>query len=241
VDDTITVNRERMDKFCDLMIESKLGILWACNSTVRVTDPTIFRKMRDAGCRRIDFGVESGDAEVLKMIGKGTTIPQIVETHRRAKEAGLKTGSFFMVGLPGQDKESITKSITLLHQINTDFPGFSIATPFPGTKMYEMSKENNWLRTSDWSKYLTIDTEKGHEPVMETDKMTKMGIIKAYRLLLVTGAQLILRKQYGARYYLNPRLYIDSLRSSGSPVNRSLLRRNLKNIPKLLKLELWGS
>lgn len=240
VDDTITVDKERVEKFCELLIESKLGITWACNSTVHIKDSAIFRRMREAGCLRIDFGVESGDPEVLKTIRKGISIPQIVEAHRGAKEAGLKTGSFFMVALPGQDMESIGKSLSLMKQIDTDFPGLSIATPYPGTELYQMATKNNWLKTSDWSKYLTLVTQPGHKPVMETDEMNQKEIMNAYTLVTVEAARLVLRKQYGAKFYLNPKLYIDIFRSSGPSVNRHAVFKNLKNIPKLVKRELWG-
>lgn len=238
VDDTITVDKERVGKICELIIESKTDVTWACNSTVRINDSVTLRKMKEAGCVRIDFGVESGDTDVLKIIRKGITIPQVIEAHRCAKEAGLKTCSFFMIGLPGQDMESVRKSISLMKQIDTDFPSFSIATPYPGTELYQMAKKNSWLKTSDWSKYLVLARGADYEPVMETDKMNQREIMKAHTLVAAQVARTVLRKHYGSKYYLNPRLYIDSLRSSQSPLNRRSLLRNFRRIPELVKQEL---
>lgn len=238
VDDTITVDKERIEKFCELMIASKMDITWACNSTVHINDPASLQRMKEAGCIRIDFGVESGDAKVLKTIKKGITIPQVIEAHRLAKGAGLKTCSFFMIGLPGQDMESIRKSLSLIKQIDTDSPCFSIATPYPGTELYQMAKKNNWLKTSDWSKYLTLARGADYKPVMETDKMNQREIMKAHTLVAAEVARVVLRKHYGSKFYLNPKLYIDSLRSSASPLNRRSLIRNLRRAPELVKQEL---
>lgn len=240
VDDTITIDRERVERLCHPIIESRMDVTWACNSTVRINDSGILRKMKEAGCIRIDFGVESGDPEVLKIIKKGITVPQVIKAHRYAKEAGLKTCSFFIIGLPGQDMESIRKSLSLIEQLETDVPGFSIATPYPGTELYKIAENNNWLKTFDWSQYLTGASRTDYKPVMETDKLSQEGILQAKRFVSVYLARLALKKNYGSRFYLNPKLYINTFRSFKEPLSVHSMSRKFRNGLRLIKQELRG-
>lgn len=238
VDDTITVDKQRVERLCNLIIESKMDIAWGCNSTVRLRDPTILHKMREANCVRINFGVESGDPEVLKTIKKGITVHQVIEAHRYAKEAGLKTTSFFMSGLPGQDIKSVKKSLSLIEQIETDFLGGSVATPYPGTELYELAQKKGWLRTSDWSQYLTCAISNDYKPVMRTDEMSGEEILRAGEFFAMGVGRLMFRKKYGSRYYLNPKLYIDILRSGEEPLSLRVMRRKFKTGLRLIMREL---
>jgi len=240
VDDTITEDKERVERLCYLLIESGLDVTWACNSTVRINDLATLCRMKEAGCARIDFGVESGDPEVLKIIKKGITTTQVIRAHKYAKEAGLKIRSFFMIGLPGQDMKSIKKSISLIEQTEPDFPSFSITTPYPGTELYELAKKNNWLKIFDWSQYLTARIGADYKPVMETDKMNPREILQAERFFSAQLALLILKRNYGSKFYLKPKLYINSLRSSTEALSLRLIIRKFRIGLRLLKQALRG-
>jgi len=216
-DDTLTLDIERLDKLCDLLIKSGFKISWSCNSQVHdKIKPDILKKMKEAGCVRIDFGVESGDPEVLKIIKKNITISQICNAHKYARESGLKTVSFFMIGLPGQDMESIKKSLSLIESIETDFPFFSIATPYPGTELYEIAKKRGWLKTTDWNKFLSIISYDDYEPTMETDKMDQQTILSSYKYVSDYLKYYQIRKKYGKKFYFNPCFYKEKIFSMKS-------------------------
>lgn len=242
-DDTLTVHKERLYKLCQLIIESKLPFKWACNSRVNRADKTLFHKMKEAGCIRVDFGVESGDPIVLKRIKKGITVEQALKVHRYAKEAGLQITSFFMVGLPGQDLESVKKSLRLIERLDTDIPNISIATPYPGTELYQEAIKNNWLKIKDWHKYTTSPTYKGYKPTMRTDKMTQEEIIKAYNYSRLYSKLIQFRRRYGKIFYLNPRLYIENFRHvlfKDKKLNLHVILYWARVPLKLIKSQLFG-
>ena len=89
VDDTITVNKNRIYELCNLMLSNRCNFKWMCNARVNTVDTEMLKMMKQAGCVRVEFGIESGDEQVLKNIKKAVTIEQIKNAHKMAKEAGL--------------------------------------------------------------------------------------------------------------------------------------------------------
>lgn len=212
VDDLITVNRKRLEDLCDLIIKEKLDIRWMSNARVNTVDYKLLKKMEAAGCERIDFGVESGDERVLKAINKKISLAQIRDAHRWARKAGLKTTTFLMVGNLGEDFSSIKKTIKLVEEIQSDNPGVSIATPFPGTALYQIAKDNNWLCETDWSKYVTSPyILPRYKPVMRTDKMMPDQILNAYYYVNSKFLKRKFQTKYGGWFLLNPYFYFDKM------------------------------
>ena len=212
VDDTVTADKNRMLELCRLILEGGHRFKWMCNSRANTVDPEMLGIMKKAGCVRIEFGVESGDERVLRLMKKGVTIEEIKDAHRFAREAGLGIGSFVMVGNMGEDIASVEKTNRLLRELETDDVYVSIATPFPGTELYGIARENGWLRTADWSEYVTAPTYfPGYSPVMKTDKMGGREILKAFFYLYSQFAGKKFRTRYGKTFFLNGRFYRDNL------------------------------
>lgn len=214
VDDTLTVNRKRAMEICSQFIANKLNITWMCNARVNTVNMEMLEEMKKAGCARIEFGVESCDQSVLNIMKKGITLKQIENAHRMAKEAGLSIGTFIMVGNLGEDSNSIKRTEECLKKLDTDDIYISIATPFPGTELYNIAKRNGWLRTENWSEYVTAPTYyEDYEPLMETDKMAPQQIIDNFFYL---HSRFVVKKfstRYGKRFLLNPRFYREVLLS----------------------------
>jgi radical SAM superfamily enzyme YgiQ (UPF0313 family) len=98
-----------------------------------------------------------------------------------------------------------------MEDINSDI-SVSIATPFPGTELYQIAKANGWLRVHDWSRYVTSPTGlPGYEPVMVTDKMNQQEILDAFYYLQSRFLKKKLQIRYGKRFYLHPRFYTSDL------------------------------
>ncbi len=212
VDDTITINKNRLLELCDMIMDNGLNIVWMCNSRVNTVDYEILKKMRAAGCRRIDFGVESGDPKVRKILKKGITNEQIIDAHKWAKQVGMTTTSFFMVGNPGEDFKSIKNTVEFIKEIETDFPGVSVATPFPGTELYRMAKEKGWLEEQDVTKYDSVPhASVTYKPAMRTDLMSSEEIVRAYYYVNSKIMTLKFRTKYGKKYYFNPYFYKDRI------------------------------
>lgn len=208
VDDTITINKERLARLCQMVIERGLNIQWMANARVNAVDYDLLRLMRDAGCVRIDFGVESGDPGVLKTIKKGITIDQARRAHRWTKKLGIRTSSFFMVGNPGESWSSVKQTLQLAKELKSDFPSVGIATPYPGAELYHMAKTRGWILIDDWSKYTpSAYTEKKFQPVMRTDTMSGDDIVKAYYFLNSRFLMNKYKARYGRCFWLNPIFY----------------------------------
>ena len=210
-DDTITIDKERMMKLCNLIIDSNLMINWMCNVRVNTVDGQMLGIMRRAGCVRVDLGVESGDTMVLAAIKKGITLERIKLAHKLAQASGIKTNSFLMVGNLREDFNSVKKTVEFVRDFVED-ANVAIATPYPGTELYQVAKSNGWLRESDWSRFVTSPTYlPDYHPVMVTDKMNEDQILQAF---FYVHSKLVKKKfetRYGKCFYLNPHFYSDKL------------------------------
>lgn len=153
-DDTFNYKKERTIELCKEL--KKLNFTWSCTSRV-TTDYETLKAMREAGCRLMIVGYESGDQQILKNIKKGATIDMARRYTRDAHALGLTIHGDFIVGLPGESRESIRKTIDFAKEMNTETIQVSIAHPYPGTEFYDYVKKNN-LITLD-----SMTDETGHQ------------------------------------------------------------------------------
>ena len=153
-DDTFNYKKERTIELCKEL--KKLNFTWSCTSRV-TTDFETLKAMREAGCRLMIVGYESGDQQILKNIKKGATIDMARRYTRDAHALGLTIHGDFIVGLPGESRESIRKTIDFAKEMNTETIQVSIAHPYPGTEFYDYVKKNN-LITLD-----SMTDETGHQ------------------------------------------------------------------------------
>jgi radical SAM superfamily enzyme YgiQ (UPF0313 family) len=155
-DDTFTVDKARVEEICDRMIAEKIGIAWSCNARADLPLKTI-KKMKEAGCRLLVVGYESGDQGVLDRIRKGITLEQSREFALNTKKAGLKVFGCFMIGLSGETRETIRRTFRFARETSADMVFFQQAVPFPGTAFYQECVEKNMLTTRDFDRWLKPD------------------------------------------------------------------------------------
>ena len=185
-DDTFTINKERVKEFCRKYKERGLDITWACNARADL-DLESMREMRKANCRLLIVGYESGSGEILKRIRKGVTLAQIRDFAGNAIRAGLLVHGDFIIGLPGETKETIMMTKKLIEETRPDILQVSVASPFPGTDFYRWCNENSFLVTDDPNEYLD---EGGHQksvisyPWLSSEDITKAvdDLLKDYYL-----------------------------------------------------------
>jgi radical SAM superfamily enzyme YgiQ (UPF0313 family) len=152
-DDTFSINKQRVVKICELIKKRNLDIVWSAN--VRADIPfSVLKQMEKAGCRILIVGYESGNQQILNNIKKGITLEQAKEFTKNAKNASLKIFGCFMIGLPGETKETIDQTFQFAKKINPDMAFFQQTVPFPGTELYNWCKQNNYLITEDFDKWL---------------------------------------------------------------------------------------
>lgn len=153
-DDTLAANRKRLRKLCSLIVESNLEITWSCNSRADLDFKTL-SLMKEAGCRLLCVGYESGCQEILNNVNKGITIDFAKRFTKYCKELGIKIHGCFIFGLPGETKETIERTIEYAKSLNLYSVQFYPIMVYPGTELYRWVKENNYLTTEDYSQWLT--------------------------------------------------------------------------------------
>lgn len=156
-DDTFTVDKKRVVEICDEIIKRKLKVKWSCNTRVDTIDFDTMKKMKEAGCRLLVVGYESGNQKVLDETQKGIKLEQSRIFAKNAKKLKLKVFGCFMIGLKGDDRKTIEETFSFAKEVYPESCFFQQAVPFPGTKFYEWAKDNKYLRHEDYSKWLNKD------------------------------------------------------------------------------------
>jgi radical SAM superfamily enzyme YgiQ (UPF0313 family) len=139
-DSEFTLDRRRVEGFCDLMIQGGPRVTWSCSTRVSGVDAPLLRRMAAAGCRVIQFGVESADPAVLEALKKGITLGQVREAFRSTRAAGIETVANLMVGSPGETWDSIEATRRLIREIRPDHLNVQAFVPYPGTALHRTLK-----------------------------------------------------------------------------------------------------
>lgn len=155
-DDTFTVDRARVVEICDEIIKRGLKPVWSCNTRADLPYD-VMKKMKEAGCRLMVVGFESGNQRVLNETKKGIKLEQSLEFAKNAKKLKIKVFGCFMIGLKGDTRETIEDTFRFAKKLYPDMVFFQQAVPFPGTGFYTWAKDNNYLITEDYSKWLNKD------------------------------------------------------------------------------------
>jgi hopanoid biosynthesis associated radical SAM protein HpnJ len=152
-DDTFNYKKQRTLELCAEL--KKLNFTWSCTSRV-TTDYETLKAMRDAGCRLLIVGYESGDEQILRNIKKGATIEGARRFTKDAHNLGLTIHGDFIVGLPGETRETLRNTIDFAKQLDVETIQVSMGHAYPGTEFYEYAKENNLVQ-------LKMSDDEGHQ------------------------------------------------------------------------------
>jgi len=172
-DDAFTVNQARTEEICNEILRRGLKIKWDCETRVDMVSKNLLLKMREAGCIAIWFGVEAGSQKIRDAMGKGISTQQTLNAFKWAREAGLIAVASIILGFPGETKETAWESVKLLERINPDEIGIYIATPYPGTPMYDYVTKMGWLKIHDFNKYDTA-TPTFESPTMSMKELREI-------------------------------------------------------------------
>jgi anaerobic magnesium-protoporphyrin IX monomethyl ester cyclase len=195
-DDVMTLDLKRAKRICQLLIDEGLNTVpWITIHGIRAdnTDLELFQMMKAAGCKRVGFGVESGNQRVLEIMKKGQTIDDVRQAFRNAREAGLQTIGFFIFGLPGDNEQSMDDTAKLALELDPDLANFMIAAPFPGTELYQMVQEEGELFCHDWRDFAIHDNKARFSIGEATPELVERKWHEAYRRFYLRPGR-ILRK-----------------------------------------------
>jgi len=145
-DDTFTDDLPRAEAIAREM--GKLGVTWSCNAKANVPYDTL-KVLKENGLRLLLVGYESGNQQILHNIKKGMLVETAKEFTRNCHKLGIKIHGTFIVGLPGETKETIQETIQFAKEINPHTLQVSLAAPYPGTFLHKQATENGWLNEAE--------------------------------------------------------------------------------------------
>jgi magnesium-protoporphyrin IX monomethyl ester (oxidative) cyclase len=167
-DDNLTLDLARFEAICDGLIEKKIKVGWETPNGVRADclNMNLLQKMKKSGCQSVFFGVESGDQQVLdNVICKSLDLNRVVEVAKNCKDIDLKTGAFYIIGFPGETKESMQKTVDFALRLKRDFDvGMHLffATPLYGTRLYEECEAKGYIQENlAWNSFAAARQPKG--------------------------------------------------------------------------------
>ena len=147
-------NKPRLKEICHMMIEEKLDVAWGCNASSHYINLETAQMIREAGCREVVFGWESGSQRILDVLNKRTTVEQNREATKICKQAGLVVTGTVMIGNPTETTEDIRLTQQFIKENDIDMHGVSITTPYPGTKLWDWCNEQGLIPKSfSWSDF----------------------------------------------------------------------------------------
>ena len=136
VDDLFTASRKRTTELCNLIIDSGMDITWSCASRVDVVKQDLLHLMKKAGCWKISFGLETGSDEMLKKMDKAAAVERSEKAINWCADAGIRSKGLFMLGYPGETRESIEETKAFVQRIPMTIMNLTKFTPYPGSPIY---------------------------------------------------------------------------------------------------------
>jgi radical SAM superfamily enzyme YgiQ (UPF0313 family) len=215
VEGTFGVNKKMAIEVCNELIRRGLHekIEWSTGGRVDNVNKELLEKMKEAGCNYIGFGVESGDPELLKIIGKNTSLDQVKKAFKLCKEVGIKTEADFILGHPFETEETVLKTIKFAKELDADHATFAILVPFPGTEVAKMANDGIGglrIRKGDWRFYGKQLGEALELTQLPRERLVKLQA-KAYREFYLRPGKIrtaISRMTAGRAFYSLKRLFI---------------------------------
>lgn len=154
-DDSMSVSKKRMNEICDEIIKRKVDIKWATPNGIAhwMLEKRLLKKMKKAGCYRVTLGIESGNPEMRRWVGKPYSLEQAKELTQYANKIGMWTLATNIIGFPYETREQINDTIQFAINSDVDFALFYRLGPRPGTPVYEIFKKEGWLPKNERELY----------------------------------------------------------------------------------------
>ncbi len=213
LDDNFCVDEAWLDGFCGLLEESGLGVKWAVLARVDTVSRATLHRMARAGCTSVQYGIESGNQELLDLVKKGITLDEIRNAVRWANEAGLSVMATIMIGLPTETPEMSRKTIRFACQLGVDYLHFWPFGLMAQTRIEEVAlREGRLMPTSDEDIYQSNYVPQTYESREAVTRMVRYAYLRYYlrpsfilRVLAKSARNPLLFKNYFAafRYWVD--------------------------------------
>jgi radical SAM superfamily enzyme YgiQ (UPF0313 family) len=153
-DDLFNITPQRVMDFCDEIENRSLNFIWNFRGRVNTVTRESLERAKNAGCRLISFGVETGSNEGLKILKKDTTTQQIKKVFKWCRELGIKTLADFMIGLPSERKAGdVLRNIDFLIELDPDYAQIAILCLYPNTELFNRAVEKGLISKTKWESF----------------------------------------------------------------------------------------
>lgn len=218
--DTVTLNKNFVEKFCDELIKRNLNIRWLTNTRAdTIYDLDLVKKMKESGCWMLSIGIESYNEKTRNNMQKKLETDKITQAIRLLRERGIISFGFFIYGYPGETEKDMYETTKFALSLPLDYANFYPAVPYPGTAFYTKSMDNGYLHSSSWDKMeyssYIIKTKDLNETIV------KKAISQAY-------LSFYLRPQFIIRHIKN--IGLTNFFTGSVQYGFKFLGNNLKNI-----------
>ena len=181
-DDTTNIGADRMRELAEKIKQRQLDQYpWSMMARADCMTDAMIDELAAAGMYSVKYGVESISPQLLDACEKGTNLEKMKRAIAHTQAAGIKIHLTFTFGLPGETLETIKETLDYCMSVEPETAQFSLCTPFPGTEFYEQCRNNDWLTTEDWGKYLGSE-----EAVVSTPWLTANELAEGYKAALDT-------------------------------------------------------
>lgn len=231
LDDSANIRKDRLFTMADMIIAEQMNhVPWIFVNGIRanLAEKPLMLKLKQAGLRRTAFGVETGNAEILKTIDKNIDHDTIRAAFKVCKEVGLETIGFFIIGLPGETRETMQDTINFAIELDPLIANFSMMTPYPGTKVYEIVKRQGRLLVNDWEDYVFFEQKARYEMGDMTAGLVEEMYRKAYRQFYLRPGPVMRRLQTKDFWFNLPRNVRIARRTFFKKEEKSELRRAME-------------
>lgn len=214
-DDIFILDKNRFFKIFELVRQKGLRFPWTCHSRVDNVDKEILKEMKKMGCWQILFGLESGAQEKLNLLGKEFSLEQVRETINLVKKEGFSIRADFIVGFPGETKESLRKTVEFAKGLNIDVAHFNVFTPFPGTELYQLALKEGKILHKDYNSYRMHSAKEArlaYIPEGFTEAELKEMIVEAYKNFYLRP-DYILKQAMSIRSSVDLKRYLDGFKT----------------------------
>ena len=207
-DDNFLLDKKRVEKICEALLKKEYKISWSCLARPEIISDDLFTLIRRAGCWQIAYGIESGDQTILNAIKKRVTVERIEEVIRKTNQAGIHSRGYFMIGSPGETRETIEKTTRFITTSGLKDFHVTFCTPMPGAELFTTASqygefERDWKKLGFW------------DPVFIPRGLTKKELIESHRRMY---RKFYLRPSILLRYLVkllitNPRSIINTIKA----------------------------
>lgn len=201
LDDNFIISKKRVFEICEKIMQKGLHkkMLWTAAGRADEVNEPLLKAMKDAGCKMISFGIESGSPRLLELMKKGEKREHIEKAVAMARKAGLKTRGTLILGFPTETREESLETINFAKDLGLDFAKFSLATPYPGTALYNIALERGLISSKDWSRFNSQAGYASYDPVFIPEGRTGPEMKELQRLAT-------------KEFYLRPRQIVELIR-----------------------------